>query len=120
MDLRKKKIVILMMLCILGAVGTIGASRLTSPSALPIVVVCSVAVIYAYMIYAFGEFAYKKHAGPMFLVVIFLQYFLYRKGMADGEVPMWARDLSAMIIYAVLMIYGLIAARQIKKRDTQH
>lgn len=120
MDTGKKKIVILMMLCILGAVGTIGASRLTYPGALPIVVVCSVALIYAYMIYAFGEFAYKKHAGPIFLLVICLQYFLYRKGMADGEVPMWARDLSAILIYAALMIYGLIAAHQTKKREANH
>lgn len=120
MDLRKKKISTLLLLCILGAVGTIGASRLTSPKALPIVVVCSMALIYAYMIYAFGEFAYKKNAGPIFLLVILLQYFLYRMGMADGEIPMWARDLSAILIYAALMIYGLVAAHQMKKREAKH
>lgn len=119
MDTRKKKIVTLILLCILGAVGTIGASRLASPKALPIVVVCLFALIYAYMIYAFGEFAYKKNAGPIFLLVILLQYFLYRKGMADGEIPMWARDLSAILIYAVLMIYGLVAAHQMKSKDVE-
>lgn len=119
MDTRKKKIVTLILLCILGAVGTIGALRLASPKALPIVVVCLFALIYAYMIYAFGEFAYKKNAGPIFLIVILLQYFLYRKGMADGEIPMWARDLSAIIIYAALMIYGLIAAHQMKSKDAK-
>lgn len=117
MDTRKKKIVTLILLCFLGAAGTIGASRLASPKALPIVVVCLFALIYAYMIYAFGEFAYKKPTGPMFFIVICLQYFLYRKGMLDGEIPMWARDLSVILIYAVLMIYGLIAAHQTKKRD---
>lgn len=119
MDTRKKKNVTLILLCVLGAVGTIGASRLASPSALPIVVVCSLALIYAYMIYAFGEFAYKKNAGPIFLLVILLQYFLYRQGLADGEIPMWARDLSAIIIYAALMIYGLIAAHQMKSKDAK-
>ncbi len=119
MDTRKKKNVTLILLCVLGAVGTIGASRLASPSALPIVVVCSLALIYAYMIYAFGEFAYKKHPGPIFLIAICLQYFLYRKGMADGAIPMWARDLSVIIIYAVLMIYGLVAAHQMKSKDVE-
>lgn len=117
MDTRKKKIVTLILLCFLGAAGTIGASRLASPKALPIVVVCLIALIYAYMIYAFREFAYQKHPGPIFLIAICLQYFLYRKGMADGAIPMWARDLSAILIYAVLMIYGLVAAHQTKKRD---
>lgn len=120
MDTGKKKISALILLCVLGAVGTIGASRLASPKALPIVVVCLFALIYAYMIYAFGEFAYKKHPGPIFLIAICLQYFLYRKGMADGEIPMWARDLSAIIIYAALMIYGLVAAHQTKKREANH
>lgn len=120
MNAGKKKILILIILCILGAIGTIGASRLAQPMALPIVVVCFFAVFYAYMSHAFDEPLYKKHAGPIFLIALFLQYFLYRKGMADGEIPMWARDLSVVFIYAALMVYGLIVAHQKKMRDIKH